>query len=91
MAVVSVWIKHDAPVSWAFFGLFAVAAAYTMWKYEHWAGSAPNRLQTEDFQLQMQRLIGDERNPNSSALLGGAPVANTVSQSISTTAGQERQ
>ncbi|BCA04157.1 hypothetical protein BDHH15_47290 [Bradyrhizobium diazoefficiens] len=59
---------------------FLICTAFTLASYVYWSMVAPNRLQTEHYQLAQQRLllIGDERDPNSAKLINSAPTANNA-------------
>lgn len=52
---------------------------FTLGAYIYWSLAAPNRLQTERFQLEHQRmlLIGDERDPNDANMITAQVTANT--------------
>jgi hypothetical protein len=65
---------------WCIWGLFGFCVLFTLASYIYWSWMQPNRLQTENYQLEHQRLvlIADERDPNSPKLIGSAPSANTV-------------
>jgi hypothetical protein len=61
---------------WCVFGLCVI---FTLYAYVYWSINAPDRLQTEQYQLAHRRLlIGDERDPNSPKLIDSLPTANTA-------------
>jgi hypothetical protein len=64
-------------IAWSPFLLCVIA---TLAAYTYWSIVAPNRLQTEHYQLAQQKLqlIGDERDPNSSKLIDSLPTSNPV-------------
>ena len=72
------------PLLWSIWGLFGFCVLFTLSSYVYWSWAQPNRLQTENYQIEHQRLllIGDERDPNSMKLIGSAPSANTKVGSI---------
>lgn len=71
---------HKDPVLIALWCLFGICVFYTLGAYSFFAKSAPNRLQTEDYQLAHHRLnlIGDERNPNSAVLINSTLTSNAA-------------
>jgi hypothetical protein len=65
---------------WVAWTPFLICTVFTLGAYGYWSIVAPNRLQTEHYQLAQQRLflIGDERDPNSAKLIESAPTSNTA-------------
>jgi hypothetical protein len=70
-------------LTWLVWGPFFGCVALTLIAYVFWSFREPNRLQTEDYQLERQRLdmLGDERDPNNPAVLRGPMTGNTAVQS----------
>jgi hypothetical protein len=68
-----------SPILETIWMVFIFCILFTLGAYAYWSYISPNRLQTERFQLEHQRLlvIGDERDPNSVKLIESAPSANT--------------
>jgi hypothetical protein len=68
-----------APIPIALWVLFGFCVLFTLGAYVYWSLRAPNRLQTERYQLEHQRmlLIGDERDPNSAKFITAQATANT--------------
>jgi hypothetical protein len=67
-------------VLWIFFIIWMVAigGAYIFWSFKD-----PDRLQTENYQLEQQRinLIGDERNPGK--VIEGSPLTSNTAMQVS--------
>jgi hypothetical protein len=65
---------------WVAWAPLLVSFIYTLLAYAYWSVKAPNRLQTENYQLQHQRLllIGDERDPNNVKIIEGTATSNTA-------------
>jgi hypothetical protein len=53
------------PLTWVLWIVFVIWIVVIAAAYVYWSVVNPNRLQTENYQLEQQRinLIGDERNP----------------------------
>jgi hypothetical protein len=68
-----------SPILEAVWTMFFFCILFTLSAYAYWSYISPNRLQTERFQLEHQRLllIGDERDPNSTKMIESTPSANT--------------
>ena len=68
------------PLTWTLWIFFMVWMVAIGGAYIYWSIKSPDRLQTENYQPELQRtLIGDERNPGK--VIEGAPLtSNTVIQ-----------
>lgn len=68
------------PILYGVWVLFGLCVLSSLGSYAFWSWKEPNRLQTERYQLEHQRLllVGDERDPNSPKLIESTPSANTV-------------
>jgi len=66
------------PLLWGVWGLFGLCILSTLIAYVYWSWRDPNRLQTERYQLEQQRLLllGDERGPDSTKMIESTPSAN---------------
>lgn len=64
--------------------VFIAEIVFTLAAYVYWARQDPVRLQTEDYQLEQQKIlmIGDERNPNDLTIIESQPTANSSVQQI---------
>ena len=70
----------NSPLTWAVWGVFGFCVAASIVGYLVWSIYDPNRLQTEEYLLERQRLltIGDERDPNNIKVIEGALTSNTA-------------
>jgi hypothetical protein len=67
------------PLTWTLWIFFMLWFVGIFGAYIFWSNKSPDRLQTENYQLEQQRinLIGDERNPGK--VIEGAPlISNTA-------------
>jgi hypothetical protein len=66
------------PLTWMLWIFFMLWFALIFGAYIFWSIKSPDRLQTENYQLEQQRiLIGDERNPGK--VIEGTPLtSNTI-------------
>jgi hypothetical protein len=76
----------DPLIRWGFFSLLVVDVGYTLFAYDHFRRSDPERLQSENYRhaqatLQNQLLL-DDRHHDEPQILTVAPVANTAAPQI---------
>jgi hypothetical protein len=72
------------PLTWVLWIFFIIWMVGIGGAYVFWSIKDPNRLQTENYQLEQQRIkvIGDERNPGK--VIEGTPlISNTASTVVS--------
>ena len=70
------------PLTWVLWIFFMVWLVAIFGAYIFWSIKSPDRLQTENYQLELQRtLIGDERNPGK--VIEGAPLTSNTAMQVS--------
>jgi hypothetical protein len=76
---VTMWAGPDHPLTWVLWIPFLIDLVVILFGYIVWSFVNPDRLQTEEYRLEQQRitLIGDERHPGK--VIESEPLtANTV-------------
>src|SRR6266436_6221334 len=71
------------PLTWVLWIFFMVWLVAIFGAYIFWSIKSPDRLQTENYQLEQQRIkvIGDERNPGK--VIEGAPLTSNTAMQVS--------
>jgi hypothetical protein len=73
----------DHPLTWMLWIVFVVVVGTAILFYCIWSVANPDRLQTEEFRLEQQRIsvIGDERHPGPVLLIENAPLTSNTGSS----------
>jgi hypothetical protein len=78
--IIVMWLAGaDHSLTWMFSYLFAAVVVVALLSFCIWSFANPDRLQTEEYRIEQQRLIGDERQPGAGAvLIDNAPLTSNT-------------